>query len=69
MTHESLLPIRWLSPEAFMYGKFTIKSDVYAYGVCLWEIYTFGLQPYYGYANKEVIQFIKKVTFFLLFVY
>ena len=61
MSKETLLPIRWLSPEAYLYGKFSIKSDVYAYGVVLWEIFTFGLQPYYGYTNKEVMDFIQKV--------
>ncbi|XP_020623314.1 tyrosine-protein kinase transmembrane receptor ROR2-like [Orbicella faveolata] len=60
MSEETLLPIRWLSPEALMYGKFTVGSDVYAYGVVLWEIFTFGLQPYYGYTNKEVMGFIQK---------
>ena len=63
MSKETLLPIRWLAPEAFLYGKFTLKSDVYAYGVVLWEIFTFGLQPYYGYTNKEVMEFIQKVLF------
>ena len=65
MSKETLLPIRWLAPEAFLYGKFTLKSDVYAYGVVLWEIFTFGLQPYYGYTNKEVMEFIQKVVFML----
>lgn len=62
MSKETLLPIRWLSPEAYLYGKFSLKSDVYAYGVVLWEIFTFGLQPYYGYTNKEVMEFIQKVS-------
>ena len=63
MSKETLLPIRWLAPEAFLYGKFSLKSDTYAYGVVLWEIFTFGLQPYYGYTNKEVMDFIQKVLF------
>lgn len=63
MSEETLLPIRWLAPEALKYGKFTLQSDVYAYGVVLWEIFTFGLQPYYGYTNKEVMEFIQKVLF------
>ena len=63
MSKETKLPIRWLAPETLLYGTFTIKSDVYAYGVLLWEIFTFGLQPYYGYANKEVMDFIEEVLF------
>lgn len=61
LSKETALPIRWLAPEALNYGKFSFKSDVYAYGVLLWEIFTFALQPYYGYSNKEVIHFIQKV--------
>lgn len=60
LSKETALPIRWLAPEALNYGKFSFKSDVYAYGVLLWEIFTFALQPYYGYSNKEVIHFIQK---------
>ncbi|XP_028405096.1 insulin-like growth factor 1 receptor [Dendronephthya gigantea] len=57
---ETVLPIRWLSPEAVLFGKFTIESDTYSYGVLLWEVFTFSKQPYYGYTNKEVLEFIAK---------
>ncbi|CAH0750197.1 unnamed protein product [Diatraea saccharalis] len=45
---KSLLPVRWMPPESILYGKFTTESDIWSYGVVLWEIYSYGLQPYYG---------------------
>lgn len=56
---EALLPLRWMSAESMLYGKFTTQSDVWSYGVVLWEVYSFGLQPYYGYSNQEVIEMIR----------
>merc|ERR1712223_2110291 len=46
-------------PEAIFFGKFTTESDVRSFGVVLWEIYSYGLQPYYGYSNQEVIEMIR----------
>ncbi|XP_023244990.1 tyrosine-protein kinase transmembrane receptor Ror [Copidosoma floridanum] len=56
---KSLLPVRWMPPESIFYGKFTTESDVWSFGVVLWEIYSYGLQPYYGYNNPEVIDMIR----------
>ena len=56
---QSLLPVRWMAPEAVLYGKFTVESDMWAFGVVLWEIYSYGLQPYYGYSNQEVIDMLR----------
>lgn len=52
------VPLRWMSPESVMYRRFTLESDVWSYGVVLWEIYSFGKQPYYGLNNEEVVKLI-----------
>lgn len=59
MPSQAVLPIRWMSPEAIMFGRFTVESDIWSFGVVLWEIYSYGLQPFYGYNNNEVIEMIR----------
>ncbi|XP_067125349.1 tyrosine-protein kinase Fyn-like [Centruroides vittatus] len=49
-------PIKWTSPEAVLYGKFSIKSDVWSYGILLCELITYGQVPYPGMHNREVIE-------------
>ncbi|KAJ6654293.1 hypothetical protein lerEdw1_007215 [Lerista edwardsae] len=49
-------PIKWTAPEAINYGTFTIKSDVWSFGILLTEIITYGRIPYPGMTNPEVIQ-------------
>lgn len=53
---HTMLPVRWMPPESILYRKFTVESDIWSYGVVLWEIFTFGKQPWYELSNHEVIQ-------------
>ncbi|XP_028678490.2 NT-3 growth factor receptor [Erpetoichthys calabaricus] len=55
---HTMLPIRWMPPESIMYRKFTTESDVWSFGVILWEIFTYGKQPFFQLANNEVIECI-----------
>ena len=53
-------PIKWTAPEAAMFGKFSIKSDVWSYGILLYELVTHGSIPYAGMHNKEVIEQVQR---------
>ena len=48
------LPFKWTAPEAAMYGCFSIKSDVWSFGILLYELITYGRFPYPGMNNAQV---------------
>lgn len=56
--HDAI-PVRWMPLESILYNKYTAESDVWAFGVCLWEIFSFALQPYFGMTHEEVVRFLK----------
>ena len=52
------LPVKWMAPESLVDGLCTTLSDVWAFGVVLWEITTLGKQPYPARAPQEVLKFV-----------
>ena len=54
-----MLPVRWMSPESLADGLFTPMSDIWSYGVLLYEIITFGSFPFQGLSNNQVLMHIK----------
>ncbi|XP_037389163.1 ephrin type-B receptor 4a isoform X2 [Pygocentrus nattereri] len=54
------IPIRWTAPEAIAFRKFTSASDVWSYGIVMWEVMSFGERPYWDMSNQDVINAIEQ---------
>ena len=56
---KGMLPVRWMSPESLTDGLFAPSSDIWSYGVLLYEMITFGSFPFQGQSNNQVLNHIK----------
>ncbi|KTG40138.1 hypothetical protein cypCar_00020126, partial [Cyprinus carpio] len=54
------IPIRWTAPEAIAYRKFSSSSDVWSYGVVMWEVMSYGERPYWNLTNRDVIKSVEE---------
>uniref|UniRef100_A0A8D0AXL3 Receptor protein-tyrosine kinase n=1 Tax=Sander lucioperca TaxID=283035 RepID=A0A8D0AXL3_SANLU len=54
------MPIKWMALECIHYRKFTHQSDVWSYGVTIWELMTFGGKPYDGIPTREIPDILEK---------
>ncbi|TDH01730.1 hypothetical protein EPR50_G00165680 [Perca flavescens] len=52
-------PLKWYAPECINYFKFSSKSDVWSFGVLMWEAFSYGQKPYKGMKGKDVMQMIE----------
>ncbi|XP_044128786.1 protein-tyrosine kinase 6 isoform X1 [Bufo gargarizans] len=60
LSFSKQIPYRWTAPEALAYGRYTLKSDVWAFGVLLYEIMSRGAKPYTGIENSELLLYLKQ---------
>ncbi|XP_063969094.1 proto-oncogene tyrosine-protein kinase receptor Ret-like isoform X1 [Lytechinus pictus] len=57
---KSLLPVKWMAVEALYDNIFTVKSDVWSFGILLWEIITMGAIPYPGVTAERLCQLLRE---------
>ncbi|XP_053869596.1 megakaryocyte-associated tyrosine-protein kinase isoform X1 [Malaclemys terrapin pileata] len=57
---DTKLPVKWTAPEALKNNKFSTKSDVWSYGILLWELFSYGRAPYSKMTLKEVTEMVEK---------
>jgi serine/threonine protein kinase len=53
------MPLKWMAPECINFRHYSLKSDVWMYGVCCWEIMSYGTKPYPTIRNADVVEHIE----------
>ncbi|XP_048224793.1 tyrosine-protein kinase Fes/Fps [Perognathus longimembris pacificus] len=54
------VPVKWTAPEALNYGRYSSESDVWSFGILLWEAFSLGVSPYPNLSNQQTREFVEK---------
>ena len=63
------MPIRWMSPEAIQYGHYTTANDIWAFGITMWEVFSYGTIPYSAWSNEDVAENVQAVSLVLCLIH
>ncbi|KAM5292884.1 tyrosine-protein kinase Fes/Fps isoform 3-T3 [Ctenodactylus gundi] len=54
------VPVKWTAPEALNYGRYSSESDVWSFGILLWETFSLGASPYPNLSNQQTREFVEE---------
>ncbi|XP_055010658.1 tyrosine-protein kinase Fes/Fps isoform X3 [Boleophthalmus pectinirostris] len=54
------IPVKWTAPEALNFGRYTTDSDVWSFGILLWEVFSLGMTPYTSFTNQQTRDQVEK---------